>query len=169
MFAKRVKAISFAYASGETRMTEKTSPAGDAMLSLCLEILITGFKLRAVGKKMDAVTAWGGGTWGLMRSLVLDGPMTVPEIARTRPVARQHIQKLVNALAADGFVELVDNPAHKRSRLVRITRKGRAHYEGVSRRISRMTQDLASGMAVSDLRQAARVVAEISARLAERI
>jgi DNA-binding MarR family transcriptional regulator len=150
-------------------MSETPSPAGNAMLDLCLEVLNAGFKLRAAGKKTDAVTAWGGGTWGLLRGLVLNGPMTVPEIARARPVARQHIQKLVNELAADGLVEMIDNPAHKRSRLVTITRKGRAHYNAVSRRIGQMTEELAAGIPVSELRQAERVVAQISGRLAKLI
>lgn len=150
-------------------MAKQTSPAGDAMLSLCLEVFNASFKLRAASKKTGAVTAWGAGAWGLLRSLVNEGPMTVPDIARSRPVARQHIQKLVNELAADGLVELIDNPAHKRSRLVRITRKGRAHFEAVTRRLEQMTTELAAGMRASDLRQAERVIAEIAARAAERL
>jgi len=150
-------------------MAKKAAPEEDAPVSLCLAIFNASFKLRAAGKKVGAVTAWGAGTWGLLRSLVRDGPMTVPDIARSRPVARQHIQKLVNELAADGLVELIDNPAHKRSRLVRITAKGRTHYDAMTGRISALMRDLAAGIPAADLRRAERVIAEIGARAAERI
>jgi len=51
---------------------------------------------------------------GVLRSLARLGPQTVPQMAGARPVSRQHIQTIVNALAADGLVETIDNPAHKR-------------------------------------------------------
>jgi DNA-binding MarR family transcriptional regulator len=54
------------------------------------------------------------------------GAMTVPQIARERSTSRQNIQILVDRLAVQGRIELVSNPAHKRSGLVRLTHKGRA-------------------------------------------
>lgn len=63
--------------------------------------------------------------------LVKDGPQTVPEMARSRPVSRQHCQTIINALEAQGLVEFVDNPKHKTSKLVRATKKGRARFESM--------------------------------------
>lgn len=51
--------------------------------------------------------------------------MTVPEIGRQRSTSRQNIQILVDKLAESGHVELVPNPAHKRSALVRLTARGK--------------------------------------------
>ena len=53
------------------------------------------------------------------------GPMTVPQIASERSTSRQNIQILVDRMAGHGRVELVPNPAHKRSALVQITARGR--------------------------------------------
>jgi DNA-binding MarR family transcriptional regulator len=53
------------------------------------------------------------------------GALTVPQIARERSTSRQNIQILVDRLAAQGRIELVTNPAHKRSDLVRLTERGR--------------------------------------------
>jgi len=63
---------------------------------------------------------------GILRGLVRYGPRTVPQLARSRAVTRQHTQDVVDGLVADGLAELVANPAHKRSRLVRATTRGAA-------------------------------------------
>ncbi len=63
---------------------------------------------------------------GILRGLVRYGPRTVPQLARARSVTRQHTQEVVDALAAEGLVELIANPAHARSRLVRATSRGAA-------------------------------------------
>lgn len=61
---------------------------------------------------------------GILRGLHRYGPRTVPQLARSRSVTRQHTQEVVDRLAAEGLVELIPNPAHARSRLVRITPRG---------------------------------------------
>src|SRR5262245_15052281 len=65
--------------------------------------------------------------------LVKEGPQTVPEMARSRPVSRQHCQTICNALEAQGMVAFVDNPKHKKSKLVTVTKKGRARFQGLRR------------------------------------
>lgn len=64
------------------------------------------------------------GMRAVLESVIDGGPQTVPQMARVRPVTRQHIQGLVNGLLEGGYVEYVDNPAHKRSKLVSPTRRG---------------------------------------------
>src|SRR5215467_8953227 len=66
------------------------------------------------------------GRRGILRGLDRLGPQTVPQMARARPVSRQYVQLLVNDLEAEGLVELLENAAHKRSRLVRLTARGKA-------------------------------------------
>jgi DNA-binding MarR family transcriptional regulator len=53
-----------------------------------------------------------------------NGPTSVPNIARSRRVTRQHIQVQVNALLEEGCVAQQDNPAHRRSPLVALTSRG---------------------------------------------
>jgi DNA-binding PadR family transcriptional regulator len=52
-------------------------------------------------------------------------------MARQRPVSRQHIQAIVNDLQRAGLVELIENPRHKRSRLVVLTRLGNAELDEI--------------------------------------
>ena len=55
-------------------------------------------------------------------------------MARARPVSRQHIRALVDGLAADGYVERVENPRHRRSQRVRLTSAGRRRVRQMERR-----------------------------------
>jgi DNA-binding MarR family transcriptional regulator len=80
------------------------------------------FPLRAAG---DEITRRFGQTTaerGLTRQA--QGQQTVAALARSRPVARQWIQRLSNQLAKDRLIEFVDNPNHKRAKLTRLTPEG---------------------------------------------
>jgi len=63
---------------------------------------------------------------GVLERILLDGPATVPDLARARGVSRQHIQQQVDPLLERGFIERNDNPAHRRSPIIGLTDKGRA-------------------------------------------
>ncbi|EPH40087.1 helix-turn-helix domain-containing protein [Streptomyces aurantiacus] len=54
------------------------------------------------------------------------GPMTVPQMGRAQSLSRQFVQRMVNDAAARGLVEVTDNPAHRRSSLIRLTDEGEA-------------------------------------------
>ncbi len=146
-------------------MASRPTPEGEAVFRLMLEVLQTFHKLRAVGAEEGAVTAGGGGSWGLMRSLAEGGPQTVPAIARARPVSRQHIQTLADELAADGLVEFIANPAHKRSKLLRLTPAGRARYKATSARIQEIADTLGHGLDAREVAAAADLIAGIRAKL----
>src|SRR3954449_10338733 len=111
-----------------TNLNEANSEKGEAIAELMLEVAQCFFRIRAVGQKTGLITSWGGGAFGLMRSLALLGPLTVPQIAQMRPTSRQGMQRLADELAAEGLVEFIDNPKHRRSKLVRLTRRGDAHF-----------------------------------------
>jgi DNA-binding MarR family transcriptional regulator len=53
----------------------------------------------------------------VMETLAASGPLAVPDNAKGKGISRQHIQIIMNALSAGGFVETLNNPAHKRSPL----------------------------------------------------
>lgn len=145
----------------------RTTPAGEALFAVMVETLRTFFSLRGAGKRMGTVTAWGAGNWGLLRSLSAEGPRTVPEIARSRHVARQHIQKLANELAREGLVEFADNPRHRRSKLLRLTAKGARRLALLTRRIQGLCGELARGMGTAELETAAAVLRRLQAKLGE--
>ena len=141
------------------------TPAGEALVDVVVELARAFFKMRAAGQRIGAVTASRGGLWGLLRSLKAEGPQTVPQIARARPVARQHIQKLANEMAADGLVAFIDNPAHKRSKLLRLTPRGEARYGELSERLRDLCERMALDIGEEDLRITASVLRRLSEKM----
>ncbi len=89
------------------------------------------------------------------------GPQTVPQMARARPVSRQYIQTLVNQLLKEGHVELIENPAHKRSSLVRLTPQGKKFLDRMNRRQREILGKLEIKIAEKRLQTAAEVLRDV--------
>src|SRR5918993_789921 len=135
---------------------------GEAIAELMLEVAQCFFRIRALGQTTGLITGWGGGAFGFMRSLALLGPLTVPQIAQMRPTSRQRMQRLADELAAEGLVEFIDNPKHRRSRLVRLTRKGDASYREMSARFLAIASTMGADLSEGDVRKTIEIVRRIS-------
>jgi DNA-binding MarR family transcriptional regulator len=134
----------------------------EAIADLMLEVAQFFFRIRAVGQRTGLITGWGGGAFGFMRSLVLLGPLTVPQIARMRPTSRQRMQRLADELAAEGLVEFVDNPKHRSSKLLRLTRKGDARYREMSARFLAIASTMGGDLSEADVRKTTEIVRQLS-------
>ena len=126
------------------------------------------FRIRAIGQKTGLITSWGGGAFGFMRSLALLGPLTVPQIAQMRPTSRQRMQRLADELAADGLVAFIDNPKHRRSRLVRLTRKGDIRYQRLSARFLAIASTMGGDLSEPEIRNTVEIVRRVSNEAKER-
>jgi DNA-binding MarR family transcriptional regulator len=134
----------------------------EAIAELMLEVAQCFFRIRAVGQKTGLITSWGGGSFGFMRSLALLGPLTVPQIAQMRPTSRQRMQRLANELAAEGLVKFVDNPKHRRSKLVQLTPKGDARYRELNARFLVIASTMGLALSEADIRKTTEVVRRLS-------
>ncbi len=141
---------------------------GEAIAELMLDVAQFFFRIRAAGQKAGLLTSWGGGTYGFMRSLAVIGPLTVPQIAEMRPTSRQRMQRLADELAASGLVEFIDNPRHRRSKLVRLTRKGVGRYREMSERLLAMASTMGADLREADIRKAIEIVRRLSDETQER-
>jgi DNA-binding MarR family transcriptional regulator len=135
---------------------------GEAIAELMLEVAQCFFRIRAVGQKTGFITSWGGGAFGFMRSLALLGPLTVPQIAQMRPTSRQRMQRLADELAAEGLVKFIDNPKHRRSKLVRLTPKGDARYRELSTRFLAVASTMGAALSEADIRRTTEIVQRLS-------
>ena len=134
----------------------------EAIAELMLEVAQCFFRIRAVGQKTGLITSWGGGAFGFMRSLALLGPLTVPQIAQMRPTSRQRMQRLADELAAEGLVEFIDNPKHRRSKLVRLTPKGDARYRELNARLLAIASTMGVALSEADIRKTTEIVRQLS-------
>ena len=134
----------------------------EAIAELMLDVAQCFFRIRALGQKTGLITSWGGGAFGFMRSLALLGPLTVPQIAQMRPTSRQRMQRLTDELAAEGLVEFIDNPKHRRSKLVRLTPKGDARYRELDARFLSIASTMGVALSEADIRKAIEIVRHLS-------
>ena len=134
------------------------------------ELILTAFRvnglLLAAGDQLTAEHGMTSARWQVLGAIVYaQRPLTVPQIARRMGLTRQSVHTTVNRLLADGVVELVPNEDHQRSQLVRLTGPGQARYQAVDRKQAAWVNRLTAGLTRSDLDTAARVLAELCARL----
>ena len=134
----------------------------EAVAELMLEVAQCFFRIRAIGQKTGLISSWGGGAFGFLRSLALLGPLTVPRIAQMRPTSRQRMQRLADELAAEGIVEFIDNPKHRRSKLVQLTRKGDARYSELNARLLVIASTMGGALSEADVRKTSENVRQLS-------
>jgi DNA-binding MarR family transcriptional regulator len=126
----------------------------EALDELLDEVRLLWHRLVQVGEKVHAGERITLGMRAVLEFLVREGATTVPGIARRRHVTRQHIQALVNGLLEQKLVELLENPAHRRSPLVGLTREGRRTIGRMKAREKRLLARQEFGVSRGELRRA---------------
>jgi DNA-binding MarR family transcriptional regulator len=72
------------------------------------------------------------------------------------------MQRLADELAADGLVEFIDNPKHRRSSLMRLTRKGEARYRELDARFVVIASTMGDELSEADISETAEIVRRLS-------
>jgi DNA-binding MarR family transcriptional regulator len=120
-------------------------------------------RLKLVAEQVHHQGEMSGGRRAVLRLLNETGAQTVPQISRLRSVSRQHVQALVNELAAESFVEFADNPAHKRSPFVQLTRRGQQAVNAMNRREQQLHLKLRMEIPEAELLAAAYTLRRVRA------
>jgi DNA-binding MarR family transcriptional regulator len=141
----------------EVTMSDKAR----AIESLITEIISLYQRLQVTAERLHGFRRLSGGKRGVLRDLYKNGMQTVPEMARSRPVSRQHIQTIVNPLVEEGLVEFVENPAHRRSRLVRLTKRGVDLLEEMNRKETELLSRIETAFSEKDALDSASVIRSI--------
>lgn len=118
-------------------------------------------RLRIVADEVHHQGEMSGGLRSILRSLNKVGDLTVPQMARERAVSRQHVQMLINQLADKGFVDFIDNPAHKRSAFVRLTPRGKKAVEAMDRREEKLLSKSSVGATDKKMCEAAETLRQV--------
>jgi DNA-binding MarR family transcriptional regulator len=136
-----------------------------ALIRLFDEIPATFHRLKVVAADVHGQDVPSAGRRGILRSLDRLGPQTVPQLARARPVSRQHIQVLVSGLLNDGLVATEENPAHRKSALVRLTAKGRRQLLASQTRETQLLAHVTFELTATEIDRAADVLRSLRALL----
>lgn len=117
----------------------------------------------------ETIAAAGGQTLARWLSLemVEAEPATVAQIARKLGLTRQSVQRVADLLERDGLTEYVDNPVHQRSKLVRITSRGRRTLSTIQLAQHAWADEVGRDVGEADLNQLSRIVARLARALTE--
>jgi DNA-binding MarR family transcriptional regulator len=142
--------------SVSTRQHAVKSP-GEALTALVVPVIQLHAHFSRAG---EAIAKSGGQT--LARWLVLEAvqttPLTVAQIGRGLGLTRQSVQRVADLLARDGLTEYVANPEHERSKLVRLTARGRRTLSTIQAAQRAWAEKVGAEVGEPDLRHATRVV-----------
>jgi DNA-binding MarR family transcriptional regulator len=101
----------------------------------------------------DAIAQTVGQTqarWQVMSAASAE-PHTVPQIARVLGVTRQNVQRIADLLVAEGSAEYRDNPDHRASPHLILTKRGHATFEQLMKAASGYHARLARKLSSSDV------------------
>lgn len=141
------------------------SPRARKLYALIVEVRAAFNRLKSISDDMNRDLGITAPMRAVMETIADEGPLTVPGIARRRGVTRQHIQVSVDTLADAALVELKHNPAHRRSPLVALSRKGSAAYREIRARESHVLEELAGELPARQIEAATSTLEALNARL----
>ena len=106
------------------------SPAGDALTDLVLPAFELNGELLAAAKNIAEPAGLTPAGWQVLGA-TLEEPLSVADIARRvgLGLARQSVQRTADILVDKGWAEYLDNPKHRRAKLLRPSDKGRETLE----------------------------------------
>ncbi len=108
----------------------KRTPKAEALRHLILNLLELTSAMEAKGQEIVKPHKQSLSHWKVLTAAGCD-TYTVSQIARRMGLSRQAVQKISNTLVDEGLARYVDNPDHKTSPIVELTKQGRALDEAI--------------------------------------
>jgi DNA-binding MarR family transcriptional regulator len=144
--------------------TPSHTAAGKAVTDLILETFQLNGRLLAAGDRLTRDLRVSSARWQVMGAIA-DTSLSVAQIARHMGLTRQSVQRIADILAEEGLVEFTLNPNHQKAKLVILTPQGREVLQEISRRQIVWTNELAKGLATTELQAAVRLMETVRKRL----
>lgn len=136
----------------------KTPASVEEIQAFIEEVIQTFRRLRILSSEIHGEGFPIPGQRGILMDLANQGDQTVPEMARARGVSRQNVQVLIDRFLDEGLVEMANNPAHKRSRLVRLSPAGKDLVRKMRQSEARALKSLGLKIPAKQVRKAAGVL-----------
>ena len=107
-----------------------------------------------------------GSQWGVLGALGQgDAPRTIAEAARRMGLTRQSVQRVADALAAQGLIEYLPNSADRRAKLAEVTEDGRRLLAELESRQLDWANRTAGDLSRANIEEAMRLVKQIRERI----
>ena len=140
--------------------------SGAALATLIQEVFLLNGRLLSVGDKLAAEQGLTSARWQVLGVIAFSPtPQPVARLAHRLGLRRQGVQRIVNDLAEEGVVNFLENPHHRRAKLVDLTPKGRALHDAARRLQAPWMASLSDGVDAAALTAASDIIATLRKRL----
>lgn len=136
------------------------SPNGSAFTQLILEVFRLNGILLETGNVLSHPVGLSSARWQVL-GVVEHSPTPVAHVARIMGLTRQSVQQTADALAKDGFITYTENPHHRRSKLMKITPKGRQALDYVQQCQVDWANQIGAPHSLEDLKTAVKVLQQL--------
>ena len=142
------------------------SEAGAALTSLVLLVFRLNGRLLEAAERMAAAGGLTAARWQVLGG-VLDEPRPVAQIGRRMGLTRQSVQRLADALVADGFATWEPNPRHRRAKLLAPTPEAYAAIRQISLLQHPWSSAVGDAVGARELRRTAGALERIMSAMQE--
>lgn len=94
------------------------------------------------------------GAFSIMTDIHFQGPKTIPELLQERAISRQSIHRMIKGLINEGVLEYIDNPEHKRSKKITLTRYGKKYYLSKLKVLDKVMEPIAERLSDEEMTRA---------------
>lgn len=141
-----------------------STPQGTALTDLIIEVFRLNGLLLEAGDLLTHPLGLTSARWQIL-GVVEHAPISVAHVARTMNLARQSVQQTADGLEADGFITYIDNPHHRRSKLMQLTAKGRAALDDLWPRRALWANAVVAELALDELHAAIDLLRALGVRI----
>lgn len=134
------------------------------MSELVIEVFRANGALLAAGDALARPAGLTSARWQVL-GVIDHAPATVADVARTMGLRRQSVQQTADALVADGLATFVDNPRHRRAKLLDPTEAGRRALAETERAHALWADALAAALDPSQIEAATAALRALSTAL----
>jgi DNA-binding MarR family transcriptional regulator len=142
----------------------KLTTTGNTFTELVLEIFRLNGLLLEAGDRITQPVGLSSARWQVL-GVVEHGAIPVAHVARVMGLSRQSVQQTADALEREGFIEYLENPHHRRAKLMAITPAGRDALQYVELHHAEWANKLGETHSLESLQDAVTILRKVSESL----
>lgn len=139
-------------------------PRGVVFTEVVLEVFRVNGLLLEAGDGLARPVGLTSSRWQVL-GVVDHGPASVAQVARVMGLSRQSVQRTADLLAGDGLIEYVQNPHHRRAKLMKMTPEGKKALDYIEERQTEWANRIGEEQSLEDLRTMAKVLRRLGEKL----
>ena len=136
----------------------------EAFTELILEVFRLNRLFLDAGDHLTQPVGLSSARWQVL-GVVEHGPIPVAHVGRIMGLTRQSVQQTADSLAEDGLIEYIENPHHRRAKLMVMTPKGRKALDYVVERHAEWANQIGEKHSLEGLQTAVTVLQQVRENL----